>query len=128
MADLVIHGFIDDIIDKLMKKLNLAIPEFKLDRWANIKLEERKDGKETIEVNGMDKLGGPFDLFKKVYINNKLGRQYVLKPEEMKDDSIVEVALFAQGHYREDKLVIKVPRALLKENGNVLKMNMICNP
>ena len=60
LADLVIHGYIDDVIERLMKKLDLTIPQFKLDRWAKIKLEEGKDGKETLHVDGMDKLGGPF--------------------------------------------------------------------
>jgi len=91
-------------------------------------LKEGKDGKETLCVTGMDKLGGPFELFKKVYINNKFGGEYVLDPADKKDNSVLEVTLFAQGHYREEKLVIKVPRKLLKENQNLLKVNMICNP
>jgi len=45
-----------------------------------------------------------------VYINNKFGGEYVLKADDKKDKSVYEVALFAQGHYREQKLVLQIPR------------------
>lgn len=128
LADLAIHGYVDDIVERLIEKLDLTIPQFKLDRWAKIKLKQDKNGQETLYVSGMDKLGGPFELFKKIYINNKFGGEYVMKKDEKKDNYVFEVALFAQGHYREEKLILKVPRKLLLENENILRVNMICNP
>ena len=71
-ADFVIHGLIDDVIDRLMVKLNLAIPTFKLDRWVKVSIEESKTGKETLHVAGMDRLGGPYSLFKAVKIDGAL--------------------------------------------------------
>lgn len=72
-ADLVIHALIDDVIEKLMAQLSIPIPEFRLDRWVKVQLEESKTGKETVVVNGIDKLGGTFDLFKSVKINGSIG-------------------------------------------------------
>lgn len=37
-ADFVIHGLMDVVMDLLMKKLNMQIPEFRLDRWAKVSL------------------------------------------------------------------------------------------
>ena len=78
MASLVIHAKIDDVMIPLMKKLNLDIPEFNLNRWAKVKLEESKSGNETLVVEGMDANGGPFDLFKKIKIQGKIGSKFVL--------------------------------------------------
>lgn len=50
-----------------MKKLNMAIPEFKLDRWAKVSLLN----KNTAKVTGIDKFGEPFTLFSRTAINDK---------------------------------------------------------
>jgi hypothetical protein len=41
-ASLIINGKIDDVIDLLMKKLKLKIPQFNLSRWTEVKIEESK--------------------------------------------------------------------------------------
>ena len=46
-------------IEILMRKLDIKIPEFRLSRWAQVQLEG-----EEVKVEGIDKLGGPFDIFK----------------------------------------------------------------
>lgn len=78
---------IDDVIELLMKKLNIPIPQFKLDRWMKVELEESKSGKETLHVYGVDKSGGPYDLFKSVNIDGSLGAHSVLSEAQMKNDS-----------------------------------------
>lgn len=95
LADLCIYGFVDNIIEILMKKLDLTIPQWKLDRWAKVKLKEGKDGKETLYVTGMDKMGGAFELWKKTYINNSFGTEYKLKPDDSKENAVYEVVLFS---------------------------------
>ena len=60
LADLVIHGFIDDIMNKLLEKLALEIPKWKIDRWAEIELKESKSGQETVHLRGINKQGEPF--------------------------------------------------------------------
>ena len=39
----------------------MPIPTFKLDRWAEVSLQDNK-----LKVNGIDKLGGHYTLFKSV--------------------------------------------------------------
>ena len=62
LADLVIHGFIDDVIKIVMKKLALDIPVFKLSRWAKLLMVETKSS-QSIKVDGIDKSGCPFEIF-----------------------------------------------------------------
>ena len=64
-AEFIIHGFIDDVMERLMAKLGLQIPLFQLDRWVKVAIEESKAG-ETLHVTGIDHSGGPFDLFKSI--------------------------------------------------------------
>ena len=48
-----IHCKIDDFFVILMQKLQLNIPEFKLNRWIQAEIEETKSGKEILHVNGI---------------------------------------------------------------------------
>jgi len=75
----VIHGYIDNVLEILVSKLNLSIPQFKLERWVKVAIQESKTGKETLRVTGMDALGGPFDLFKAVKVDGTPGAQRQLK-------------------------------------------------
>ena len=50
----------------------MAIPEWRLERWVKVQIEETKSGRETLHVTGMDKTGGPFDLFKGIKIDGVL--------------------------------------------------------
>ena len=73
-ADLVIHGFVDDVIEKLMAKLNLAIPQFSLSRWMKIEITtSRISGRETLRIAGLDETGGPYDLFQGSNLNAEEG-------------------------------------------------------
>lgn len=130
LASMVIHAKIDDFFKLLMKKLNMEIPTFKLDRWASIKIEEThgKTYKETVKVQGLDPLGGPFELFKGTNINGRNCSSTALTADQMKEDSIISVTLKWQGHYNEADLNLAIPRALLKANDNQIKLNMIFNP
>lgn len=65
-ATLVIHAKIDDFMRLLMKKLNLDIPDFKLERYAKVVLNKNK-----LKIFGTDYLGGPYEIFKKVTLNGK---------------------------------------------------------
>ena len=35
-ADMNIFGYVDDVVERVMKKLELDIPEFRLNRWVQI--------------------------------------------------------------------------------------------
>jgi len=69
-----INGFIDDVMSRLMKKLNLEIPEFTLIRRIVVSVNE-KDPKTlkklsllSLFVGGVDESGASYSLFKKVEI------------------------------------------------------------
>ena len=44
-----------------MKKLEIPIPTFKLERWIDLDLEVTKTGKEILHVYGLTESGKPFD-------------------------------------------------------------------
>ena len=60
-AYLHIHARIQTVMTKLMEKLEMPIPNFKLQRLAEVSLKNDK-----IEVKGIDNQGGPFSIFKNV--------------------------------------------------------------
>jgi len=82
----VIHGLVDDVIERLMKKLDIAIPAWKVERWVKVRIEESKTGKETLHVSGMDRSGGPFDLFRSIKVDGALGAHKVLTEEQMQNN------------------------------------------
>ena len=51
-------------MSKVMEKLSMPIPGFRLDRWAEVSLKNEK-----LSVCGVDKMGGPFTLFKNIKAN-----------------------------------------------------------
>ena len=75
----------------------MPIPKFKLDRWAEVSLEN-----DQIKVTGIDKLGGPYTLFKEVKA------KFDPKTETQK------IELTFQGHYNENELSLYIPTKLLK--------------
>ena len=128
LASLVIFAKMEDVFDILMKKLKIGIPEFTLNRWAKVQLEESKSGKEVLTVHGMDANGGPFDLFKKAKIEGKLGFRSALNEEQMQSKTKYTISLTPQGHYGEKDLHLTIPRSLLLANDKTLKINMHFNP
>lgn len=59
-----IYAQIDTVMEMLMKKLNMVIPPFQLNRYANFNIQKSGTGKETLRLNGMDLMGGPYNIFK----------------------------------------------------------------
>ena len=58
MANLVIHAKCDDMIELLMKKLQIEIPKFKLQRWIEVELIDSKTpGEQDLVVKGIDSQG-----------------------------------------------------------------------
>jgi mono-ADP-ribosyltransferase sirtuin 6 len=39
-ASLIIHAKCDDVTEMLMKKLNIAIPEFRIQKWLKVSLKQ----------------------------------------------------------------------------------------
>ena len=98
MADLCIYAKCDDIMKLLMKKLNLEIPPFKVQKWMKVDIEELKNGKEKLNVRGIDRDGGPYELFNSVKINGSVKNSSVL--DKNSGDNVV-INLAFEGHYNE---------------------------
>lgn len=80
-AELLIHAKIDDFFKVLMTKLDIQTPKFRLERNLIVKIEEGKNGKETLKIHGVDTSGGPFELFKKTQIDGKTSGFSVLSTD-----------------------------------------------
>lgn len=78
-----IYGKVDEVIEMLMKELNMEIPQWKQSRWVKCAIEESKTGKETLKVSGIDGNGSAYDLFKGVSINGKAMSSSVIPEQQM---------------------------------------------
>lgn len=135
-AALVIHAFCDTVMEKLMERLGVGIPEFRLTRRLKIsKLHEKESSsnttKECLHFQGIDSNGDPYTLFTKIGILSD-GRQIELTKEPMKllsnkFDRVLEIDLYFQGHYGERRLeVFFNPEQL--EIGSSITYVMVFNP
>lgn len=109
-AELIIHARIQTVMAKVMEKLEMPIPGFRLDRWAEVSLVNEK-----LSVSGVDKMGGPFTLFKNIKANFDKSKQNQ------------KIDLKFQGHFNENALTVYVPTATLQNEGKI-RINMVCNP
>jgi hypothetical protein len=66
-AALVIHAKCDDMMKILMKKLDLEVPEFRLNRRVQFTLDKSKVA-DTLSINGLDPKGNIYSLFTSVDI------------------------------------------------------------
>lgn len=126
-ATLVIHGKCQVVFELLMKKLGLAIPEWNIKRQAKIALTTKGD-KEYLSIKGVDTNHEPYDFFTGVSINREALASIPLKATEQREDSIYKFSLGFQGHYQEPKLDLAIPRSLLVNNNNAIKVEMLYNP
>ena len=121
---LVIHAMIDEVITRLMKKLNLEIPIFILTRRLGVILHEANPadktikGKKGIVLYGLDASGSPYSIFPKIEgFLTHTKETFNLSKEPMKICSSktdyktgkLEATLFFQGHYNEPSFKIDVP-------------------
>lgn len=106
LAEFVIHGMIDDVMERLMKKLDMDIPEFKLERWAKVTLQD----KNSVKIAGIDSLGDPYTLFPKVFVNGKESNQNNITSTS----EPVKMEFSFQGHYNEPNLEFNIPYELLE--------------
>jgi hypothetical protein len=126
-----INGMIDDVMIRLMKKLNLEIPEFTLQRRIVISKSDQdpkdpaKKCKPTLFIRGVDEQGAPYSLFKKVVATFSDGKETFNKEKEpvfitptkteMKSGK-VKVDLEFQGHYREPNFTFELDLETLNMN------------
>lgn len=87
-AALVIHGRIQKVMGMLMEKLNMQVPEFRINRYMKVNFKETKFGG-NILVEGVDQNNDPYQIFKskKATYDSKAQSQLI--------------NLTFQGHYNE---------------------------
>lgn len=127
-----INGLIDDVLTRLMAKLDLPIPPFTLKRRVAIKKTDvdpskpTQKGKTGIVVRGVDEAGSPFQLFTSVGINFAKSKENIVMNKENVliypsktdvDKGFIKITLAFQGHYEEPPLEIT-------ENLETLKLNI----
>ena len=103
-AALNIYAKCDDVMDRLMKKLNIEIPKWKIIRYWEI----IKKNKEII-VNGRDEQHNYYSLFPKVEIKSKKDKKFIKSSEKEphkfkigdRDVGVCTLTLHFQGHYKE---------------------------
>lgn len=113
---LKINGLVDDVIARVMKKLELEIPPFTLVRRVKVVKTDvdpknpTKKVKPSLVIRGVDETGSPYTLFKKVEVVLIHGKESFAKEKEpvticpTKTDlkeGRAKIKLEFQGHYNE---------------------------
>ena len=96
-----------------MEKLNMAIPEFRIQRNMKVNFADNKFGG-SMSVQGVDHNGDPYTIFKSKKASY----------DSQKKAQTVELTF--QGHYNENQLQVEIPNEMLKEKN--LTVRMTCNP
>ena len=117
IAFLRIWGLCDVVIEALMKKLNIEIPEFILTRRLGIRQSKGK-----IIARGLDVDRSPFTLFKKIVINNdiELKKEPFVFETPKKGINTFEMTLHFMGHYGEPPLKLDLLISELPEEKDVI--------
>ncbi len=116
LATVRIWGLCDVVVESLMKKLNIEIPDFVLTRRLGI-----RQNKGEIIARGLDVDGSPFTLFKKIVIGKDLELKkepFIFKKPQGHDS--VEMVLHFMGHYGEPPLKLDVLISELPESKDIV--------
>lgn len=122
LAQLNIHALCDEIMIRLLAKLDIPIPEWKLHRRVRIDID-----KESIIVFGLDLnqdipyslfssvkvaiLNGTSSVFPSTQIRGEEPFKHKFQINEINDKMTAYVELNWQGHYNEPKYTVKLPWA-----------------
>lgn len=111
-----VNGLIDDVIFRLMEKLNLPIPAFKLPRHVSV-MKTEKEGKKGFKIRGVDEEGSPYSLFRGTVVAFENKEKLPVEKEPFwicpsnqvdLDKGVMTVNLLFQGHYGEPPHEIQV--------------------
>jgi len=110
-SDLRIHAKTDELMIRVMEKLNLPIPTFILHRQLVVELEMKADARHQIKVYGIDVDGTPVSFLRSVKLE---GERRAIRAEPfvvtLRDDveagMSFKLELEFMGHYGEPNLVV----------------------
>jgi len=105
LAHLKINAMCDIVMEKLMSKLGLEIPQFKLERLLKITAQNN-----SVAFQGIDTYGSPYSLFPKIEVKTpqdsvELTQEPMIYQTTQKQLTAV---VHFEGHYREPPLEIQV--------------------
>jgi NAD-dependent SIR2 family protein deacetylase len=113
VAAMIIHAKIEDVMERLMAKLNLEIPKWKITRRVSFKLEETKEKKHKLSIKSVEIDGGTFSIFSNIILrNNKKVVEKKKEPftfEEVLEKKF-ELEFEFHGHYDEPNLKLDMDR------------------
>lgn len=134
VASLVIHERVDKVIELLMQKLEIPIPEYRRSYRLKVSLDP-KDSKKVL-FTGVDSNGACYTLFKSLKVSG-LGNAVAQFPAPRQNiqpfahqmgngaaPAQFSIECTFQGHYNEPKLTLKVPMDKLKSE-KALEFDMI---
>eukprot|EP00330_Aristerostoma_sp_ATCC50986_P007006 CAMPEP_0114581122 /NCGR_PEP_ID=MMETSP0125-20121206/5261_1 /TAXON_ID=485358 ORGANISM="Aristerostoma sp., Strain ATCC 50986" /NCGR_SAMPLE_ID=MMETSP0125 /ASSEMBLY_ACC=CAM_ASM_000245 /LENGTH=395 /DNA_ID=CAMNT_0001773075 /DNA_START=86 /DNA_END=1276 /DNA_ORIENTATION=+ len=105
-----INGFIDNVMIKVMKYLDLEIPEFSLKRRLNItKSYDQTKKVSTLKLRGVDDKGDPYQVFKSIEVKLADSKEnftsdkdpMVVKPKSDLQKGKMTMKFGFHGHYSE---------------------------
>ena len=111
-----INGLIDDVVCRLMERLNLPIPAFKPPRHVSV-MKSQKEGKTGFVIRGADGEGSPYSLFKVAVVAFENKERVVVEKEPFwvcpcnqvdLGKGVMKVNLLFQEHYGEPPHEIQV--------------------
>jgi len=126
-----INGLIDDVMNRLMAKLDLTIPKFELKRRVAITKSDvdpkrpTQKGKTALMIRGVDEKGDPYTLFKSVQTTFSSVKEVINQATEpvrvspvsaSLDKGNVKIQMTFQGHYGEPDFAFDVNLESLKLN------------
>lgn len=105
-ATLVIHGFCDVVIEKLMDELKIGIPEFRLRRYLKVLREGQ-----GVRLQGVEKDDSPFSFIRKLTVKANGERRSLRKDPFVIEEChrSVVVKLRFHSHYAEPSLELEIP-------------------
>ena len=105
-AKLIIHALCDTVIEKLMQRLKLEIPEFRLKRYLKIVKENR-----FLIIQGVEEDDSPFSFIRRISIKTENNYFKLTKEPFIIEDSVLNnqayLKLRFQANYGEPALKIK---------------------
>ena len=131
-ADLVIHERVDRVIELLMEKLEIPIPDFR--RSYRLKVSLSQDKRQVL-FTGVDSNGACYTLFKSLRVTGLTpaaasfpARGQAVQPftQAISNQRVTEISAQCtfQGHYNEPVLTLKVPMDVLRSEG-ALEFDMV---
>lgn len=115
---LCIHALCDVVMEKLMKKLGLTVPEFRLIKRIGISNQNH-----CVLIRGLDFNGAPYSILKKVTFKGRKDLQVLKEPFFINDSQkFTKIVLEFQGHYGESAYELDINSNSITNNEQIFDL------